>query len=57
MIGVIGICWKHRTAARTLDDGGWPLCDRCFTEARERADAVAAAQAFRVLALRWGRAK
>ena len=34
-------CARHRVIARTTDDHGWPLCLRCFRDARDHADAVA----------------
>ncbi len=32
------ICSKHRAIALTDDDHGWPLCSRCFEEAKQKAD-------------------
>ena len=33
-------CARHHAIARTVDDFGWPLCYRCFAEAKAKADDV-----------------
>lgn len=44
------ICARHHAIALTVDDHDWPLCSRCFQEAKEWAEATALEE--RIMALR-----
>ena len=47
------VCPRHHAIAFTTDDRGWPLCLRCFREARDHAEAVALEASIRAIQARF----